>query len=85
MRREVTKRETLLDCLRYQERWMKTSSKGLKGIEPLEGLEDEFYERQEKCRILRELIQAMESEPVRAAIAEWQIRLMKGEKPSMKD
>ena len=48
-------------------------------------MEEQFYELEKKCGILRELIQAYESEPVRAALAEWQSRLMKGEKPDMKD
>ena len=52
---------------------------------PKEGMEEQFYELEKKCGILRELIQAYESEPVRAALAEWQSRLMKGEKPDMKD
>ena len=85
MSKEITRRSTLLDCLDYQTRWLKMSSKGRQGREPIDGLEDEFYEREAKCRILRELIHACESEPVRAAMAEWQIRLMKGEKPNTKD
>lgn len=85
MSREITRRSTLLDCLAYQERWKNMASKDREGRVPVEGLEDEFYEREAKCRILREMIQALESEPVRAAMAEWQIRLMEGEKPNMKD
>lgn len=64
---------------------MRMASKNKMGFEALEGLEDEFDERQKKCQILRDLIQAYESEPVRKALAEWQIRLMKGEKPNNED
>lgn len=85
MSKEITRRSTLLDCLDYQTRWLKMSSKGRKGREPIDGLEDEFYEREAKCRILRELIQALESDPVREVLADWQVRLMKGEKPNTKD
>jgi hypothetical protein len=31
------------------------------------------------------MIQALESEPVRAALAEWQVRLMEGEKPTLEE
>lgn len=82
MSREITRRETLLDCLKYQERWMRMASKNRMGFEALEGLEDEFEERQQKCRILRDMIQALESGPVRAALAEWKIRLTKDKKPN---
>ena len=85
MSKEITRRSTLLDCLAYQERFLMMASKGRTGLIPIEGLEEEFDERRKKCEILREMIQALESEPVRAALAEWQIRLMKGEKPNMKD
>lgn len=85
MSKEITRRSTLLDCLAYQERFLMMASKGRTGLIPIEGLEEEFDERRKKCEILREMIQALESEPVRAALAEWQIRLMKGEKPNNDD
>ena len=85
MKKEITRRETLLDCLDYQRRFLMMASKDREGLVPIEGLEDEFDERETKCRILREMIQALESEPVRAALAEWQIRLMKGERPNTAD
>jgi hypothetical protein len=52
---------------------------------PKEGMAEQFDEYEQKCAVLRELIQAYESEPVRAALADWQVRLMKGEKPNTKD
>lgn len=85
MSREVTRRETLLDCLAYQRKRKLMASKRQMGFEALEGLEEEFDTRGAKCRILQDMIQALESEPVRAALAEWQIRLMKGEKTNTED
>jgi len=35
-----------------------------------------FEEYDMKCRILREMLQALESEPVRAAMANWQQMVM---------
>ena len=85
MSREITRRETLLDCLEYETLKLLLVSKDHKGLTPAEGHEDEFDEYMEKCRILRDTIQALESEPVRQVLAEWQIRLMKGEKPNNDD
>ena len=59
---------------------MRMASKNRRGFEALEGLEEEFEERREKCRILRDMIQALESGPVRAALAEWKTRLTKDKK-----
>ena len=46
-------------------------TKGQAGIEPLPEFEEEFDEQQEKCRILRELIQAIQNENVKKAIQDW--------------
>ena len=64
---------------------LKVVSVDRKGIIPIAGFEDLFFERQRKCRIIQELIQANESEPVRKAIAEWQVMLMEGRKPKTED
>jgi hypothetical protein len=85
MSKEITRRETLLDCLEMMRMRLKVVSVDRKGIIPIEGYEDLFFERQRKCCIIQELIQANESEPVRAALVEWQIRLIKGEKPNNDD
>jgi hypothetical protein len=83
--REITKRETLLDCLEHMRVLKRVVSVDRKGIIPLEGFEDLYFERERKCCIIQELIQALESEPVRAALAEWQVRLMEGEKPTLEE
>ncbi len=85
MTEEITRRSVLLECLELMRHRLRICSKNYDERLPKEGMEEQFDENEKKCRILRELIQAYESEPVRAAIAEWQIRLMNGEKPGMED
>ena len=85
MDRVITRRETLLECLEMMRMRFRVVSVDRKGIIPIEGEEDLFFERQRKCRIIQELIQANESEPVRKAIAEWQTMLMEGKKADTKD
>lgn len=77
MAKEITRRNTLLKCLEYLERMKRMDSKDRKGLEPLdEETAESFYELEEECKIIRELIQANESEPVRRAIANWQNEIM---------
>ena len=77
---EVTRRSVLLEALDIQEAALsRCSVNGLKLI-PLPGLQDEFRAQLEKCRILRELIQGLEAEPVRRELAAWQRDIMDGKK-----
>jgi len=85
MDRVITRRETLLECLEMMRMRFRVVSVDRKGIIPIEGQEDLFFERQRKCRIIQDLIQANESEPVRQALADWQIMLMEGRQPDTKD
>ena len=79
---EITRRNVLLECLEHFRGLKKLCSKEHKGLEPAEGEEDLFYMLEEKCRIMQELIQAYESEPVRKALADWKNEVMeKGPKP----
>ena len=85
MSREITRRETLLDCLEMMRMRRNVVSVGRRGMIPLQGYEDLFFEHQRKCCIIQELIQANESEPVRKVLAEWQIMLMKGKETNTDD
>lgn len=81
---EVTRRSVLLEALENQEAQLsRCSVNGLKLI-PLPGMKEIFREQFEKCRILREMIQALESEPVRDAIAGWQREIMDGKQVDVK-
>lgn len=82
---EITRRSVLLAALEREEAEMAACSKGGRKLEPMRGLETIFDEQQQKCHILREMIQAMESEPVRRSIANWQQEIMDGKRPQLMD
>ena len=42
----------------------------------MKGMEKEFHEQEQVCRVLREMIQALENEMVRQVIADWQKDVM---------
>lgn len=86
---EVTRRSVLAEALRYRETVMKQASVNGMGLRPRKGMVETFERYREECRILRELIQALENEQVRAALAaflerdepeirEWQRDIMDG-------
>jgi hypothetical protein len=82
---EVTRRSVLLEALRMNEDWLRMFSKGQQGLEPKKGSEKQFEEQQQKCDVLREMIRALESEPVRKAMADWQAELMADEEKAKRD
>ncbi len=73
---EITKKSVLLECLEYERGLKRLCSVDHEGRLPAKGEEDLFYEQQKKCRIIQELIQALDSEPVRRTLADWQKELM---------
>ncbi len=93
--REITRREVLLECLEIIRQEWRIASKSYNCLEPKEGMEDAFDDCMVKATVLQQLIQAMETEPVRAAIAlfleekpeaglaRWQKDLMAGKTPEM--
>lgn len=81
----------LTDALQYRETMMKKFSRHGSGLIPRTGMQEEFERYRQECRIMRELIQALEYEPVRAAITkflerdeeeprDWQREVMAGKK-----
>ena len=72
MQGEITRKSVLLECLEYERGLWKLTSKNYDTLEPMKGMDKEFDEQREKCRILEDLIHAYESENVRKALAEWQ-------------
>ena len=83
--REITRRETLLECLDMMKRIRNAFSRDQLGLQAEEKFEALFAEYDEKCRILREIIQANESEPVRRALADWQKEILdRGTEPCLK-
>ena len=71
MKSSVTRRSVLESVLREKETAMKQSSVNGMGLRARSGMEQAFDHYAEECRILRELMQALEYEPVRAAMAEF--------------
>lgn len=78
---EITKRTVLLDALDREERTLADYSINETKIIPRPGFQTAFRAQQEKCRILREMIQALESEPVRRAMADWQQEVIQNGPP----
>ena len=73
---KITKRETLLECLDLMKKIRNSFSHKGWGMAPIERYTILFTEYDEKCQILREMVQALESEPVRKALANWQKEIM---------
>lgn len=74
--KEITTRNVLLECLEYERELWKKVSRRYNTLAPAEGLDEEWEAQRRKCEILQDLIQALESEPVRRSIAGWQRELM---------
>lgn len=77
MKKEITLRKVLEECLEERKEIRRLCSKDYLGMVPKEGMEDEFDDAEEKCRVLRELLQAIKSEPVLIAIANWEQESLK--------
>lgn len=77
---EITKKSVLIECLEYERELWRVASKNYDTLEPAKGMGEQWEEQKEKCRILQELIAALESEPVRRELAQWQKDVMDGKK-----
>ena len=75
---EITRRSVLLDALAREESVMAACSVDGKRLEPMPGLTEMFNAQGERCRLLREMIQAMETDGVRREMAKWQRDVMEG-------
>lgn len=73
---EITRKSVLIECLQIMREELAICSKKYNGLEPMEGMEEKWEKGREKVRILQELIQGYDSEPVRAAMANWQQEVM---------
>lgn len=74
---EITRKSVLLECLSIMRQELAVCSKHFNGLEPKEGMEEAWEQGRRKVQILQELIQAYDSEPVREALAGWQLGVMK--------
>jgi len=80
----ITKRETLLECLELMKKFRNAFAQDKLGMLPNARYMALYEEYDIKCEILREMIQALESEPVRRAMADWQREIMKNGPEALK-
>lgn len=73
---EVTRKNVLLKCLHIMREEFRMTSKRYNGLEPAEGLEEIWQAQRQEIAVLEDMIQALDSEPVRAALANWQKEVM---------
>lgn len=73
---EITRKSVLLECLSIMKSELAICSKHYNGLEPANGMEEAWQQGRKKVEILKDLIQAYDSEPVRAALADWQKEVM---------
>ena len=66
----------LLECLSIMREELQICSAKYNGLEPKKGMEEAWRQARTKVEILQEMCQAMDSEPVRSAIADWQQEVM---------
>jgi len=81
---EITRRSVLSDALQYRQSLVRKFSRDSRGLVARTGYQEEFARYSEECRILRELMQALEYEKVRAAMAEF-LGKDEAEEPELKD
>lgn len=80
-----TRRGALMYCLEILLEERRIISQEYLGREPVKGKEERFNILSGMIDEIRELIRACDSEPVRAAIANWQKMIMDGKQPDLKD
>ena len=72
----VTRRGILKEYLEIEIAALKTVSKNQTMLEPKQGKEAQWEWRRKRCGLLRDMIQALETEPVRKAMSDWQKIIM---------
>ena len=81
---EITRKSVLLECLEYQRGLKKLCSVDHQGRIPLKNEKDLFYAIEKKCKIIEELIQALDCPEVRTVLADWQKDVMQNGPAAMK-
>ena len=74
---QITLKSVLLECLGLIKEEQRLSSKDYNGLVPKEGMEESWDQARRKVQVLKDAIPALESEPVRAAMANWQKDVMR--------
>ena len=73
---DVNKLSVLKECLEYERDLWKLTSEKYQMLVPMKGMEDKFEEQKAKCWILQDMIQALQAESVKRAMADWQKDVM---------
>lgn len=73
---EITRKSVLLECLSIMRQELAICSKTYNGLEPKKGMEEAWEQGRVKVQILEDMIHAYDSEPVRKALADWQLEIM---------
>ena len=73
---EITRKSTLIKCLGIIRSELEICSEHYNGLTPKKGMEQLWQECRQEVEILKDLIHAYDSEPVRAALADWQKDVM---------
>ena len=66
---EINRRSVLIECLAIMREELQICSKNWNGLEPKEGMEEAWQQCRQKIEILKDMIQSLQSEPVRRALA----------------
>jgi len=72
----ITLKSVLIECLGIIKEEQRLSSKDYNGLVPKEGMEESWDQARRKVQVLKDAIPALESEPVRVAMANWQKDVM---------
>lgn len=81
---EINRKSVLTECLSIMREELAICSKHYNGLEPKEGMEEAWAQGRQKVEILKDMIHAMESEPVRRAMANWQMDVMENGPTALK-
>lgn len=73
---EPTRRGILREYLEVEEGMLRSCSKGMSKLEPKPGYEKKWELYRKRCELLRDMIQALGSEPVMRAMSDWQRLIM---------
>lgn len=77
---EPTRRGILKDYLEIERGQLRAISKSANMLEPKPGREARWEMMRKRCKLIEDMIQALECEPVRAAMSDWQRLVMEEDK-----
>ena len=76
MQGDINLKTVLIECLQDRRHVLNICSKNYNGLEPARGMEEVWQRERKKVDILQDAVHAVQSEPVRRAMADWQKEVM---------